>query len=284
MKFAFFGTPDIAVHALEALTQAGFVPSLIVTNPDRPTGRKQILTPPPAAVFAETHNIPLFQPESLKDKDAISPLTATDWDLFVVVAYGKIIPEWLLSIPKHQTINLHPSLLPKFRGASPIRSSILADERETGVTIILLDAEMDHGPILTQEIVTVDESEWPLDGQLLDERLARAGGALLAETIPEWIAGQIEPQEQDHDAATFCTKITKDMSELAIDPYHLPEGMAAYDILLKIKAFSGWPETFFIHENKRVKIKSACLENEKLHIDRIVPEGKSEMDFNAYFT
>jgi methionyl-tRNA formyltransferase len=148
---------------------------------------------------------------------------------------------------------------------------------------MLLDKEMDHGPILTQEVLLIPELEWPLDGQLLDERLATAGGALLAETIPEWVAGQIEPQEQDHGAATFCAKITKDMSELTIDPYRLPEGKAAYETLLKIKAFSGWPETFFIHENKRFKIKSAHLENGRLCLDRIVPEGKKETDFSTYF-
>lgn len=148
---------------------------------------------------------------------------------------------------------------------------------------MLLDAELDHGPIITQEVVEISESEWPLDGQLLDQRLATAGGTLLAKTIPQWINGEISPREQNHEAATFCTKITKDMSQLNLDPHHLPCGKDAYNVLLKICAFSGWPETFFVHNGKRIKIKRAHVANNQLRIDRIVPEGKKEIDFTTYF-
>lgn len=282
-QIVFFGTPDIAVWVLEELEKAGFIPSLVVTNPDRPKGRKLTLTPPAVKVWAESRGIEVFQPESLKNPEVESKLLRYDSDLYVVTAYGNIIPKEVLKLPKHGVLNVHPSLLPEFRGASPIRSAILEDKRETGVTIMLVDERLDHGPILAQEITNIEENEWPLDGQMLDERLARQGGRLLAETIPDWIEGNIDPQEQDHDAATFCTKITKEMSELTLDPHKLPTGSEAYQMFLKICAFSGWPETFFVHNGKRVKIKEAQLgASGALEILRVVPEGKKEISFEAY--
>lgn len=282
-KIVFFGTPQIAVWVLEELKTAGFIPELIVTNPDRPKGRKMTLTPPPTKVWADDNGVETLQPESLKNPEVIETLRRYDSDLYVVTAYGSIIPEEILKLPKHGVLNMHPSLLPEFRGASPIRSAILEDKRETGVTIMLVDEKLDHGPILAQELADIRDKEWPLDGQVLDERLARLGGRLLAETLPEWIAGNIDPQEQDHEHATFCAKITKDMSELHIDPLNLPKGKEAYQMLLKIKAFFGWPETFFIHNGKRVKIKDANLNDHgQLEILKVVPEGKNEMSFENY--
>jgi methionyl-tRNA formyltransferase len=286
MKFAFFGTPDIAVIALDELAAAGLVPSLIVCNPDAPVGRKHVMTPPPTKVWAEAHGVPVFQPTTLRDNNGhpMTVITDTDWDLFVVVAYGKLMPQWLLDLPKHKTINLHPSLLPQLRGASPIRSAILGDIRETGVTIMQLDAEMDHGPILAQESAKIAEENWPLPGSELDTLLATQGGKLLATTIPAWIAGTLTPHEQDHNAATFCTKIDKSMSELTINPYSLPVGAEAKCALLKIRAFDDWPETYFIHDGKRIKIRTAHIDaTGTLAITRIVPEGKNEMDWHQYF-
>lgn len=286
LTFAFFGTPDIAAIALDELAAAGFTPSLIVTNPDVPVGRKHVLTAPPTKIWAEAHQVPVFQPNTLKQNNGhpMTVITDTNWDLFVVVAYGKLIPQWLLDLPKHKTINLHPSLLPQLRGASPIRSAILQNIRETGVTIMLLDAAMDHGPVLVQESAKITESEWPVPGHAFDERLARLGGKLLADTIPKWIASTITPAEQDHSAATFCTKIEKGMSELTLDPQNLPTGDEARQTLLKIRAFDGWPETFFMYDGKRIKIKEAHIDQSgQLLITRIVPEGKSELDWTQYF-
>lgn len=284
MKFIFFGTPDIATIVLDELEQAGFIPSLVVTNPDAPVGRKQILTPSPAKVWATKRNIPVVTPSTLKNKDDLGIITNTDWDLFIVAAYGKLIPGWLLDLPMHKTINVHPSLLPKLRGASPIRSAILENIRETGITIMQLDSELDHGPIIAQLAAKIAPEHWPVAGSILDIGLAHQGGALLASIIPAWIAGVIKPVEQKHEEATFCTKITKDMSELVIDPHHLPTGHEAYQTLLKIRAFDGWPETFFIHDGKRIKIKHASLTaSGSLLITRITPEGKNEMDWDQYF-
>lgn len=283
MKIAFFGTPEIASIVLEELKNANLIPNLIITNPDAPVGRKQILTPPPVKIWAQNQSIPITQPLSLKNPDLLPEITDQEWDLFIVVAYGKIIPSWLLAKPKYGTINVHPSLLPKLRGASPIRSAILNDIKDTGVTIMLMDEELDHGPILYQEKTPIETSSWPIDGQELDKVMSHQGGRMLAKIIPDYIQGRISLTSQDHKQATFCTKITKDMSELTIDPYHLPEGETAYKILLKIRAFAGWPETFFIHNNKRYKIKQAKISNNKLEILRVVPEGKTETDFSLCF-
>jgi methionyl-tRNA formyltransferase len=284
LKFAFFGTPDIAVIILDELKSAGNLPSLIVTNPDALVGRKQILTPPPAKVWALENNIPVIQPTSLKDITTLPELTDTLWDLMIVAAYGKLIPQWLLDLPAHGILNVHPSLLPKLRGASPIRSAILQNIRSTGVTIMKLDAELDHGPIIAQLPADIPAEHWPVAGNILDTGLARKGGALLAKIIPDWVAGTIVPTEQNHDEATFCAKIDKSMSELVIDPGNLPTGAQAYEYLCKIRAFDGWPETFFIYDGKRIKIKHATLAGDgSLIITRIIPEGKNEQDWKQYF-
>lgn len=280
---AFFGTPDIAVLVLDELLKSDMVPDLVVSNPDAPVGRPRALTPPPVARWAREHDVELFQPESLRDSGSLSPLTKNTWDLFVVVAYGKILPAWLLKLPKHGVLNMHPSLLPLLRGASPVRSAILEDRRQTGVTIMLMDEKVDHGPILAQEVVTIHEDEWPIDGRELEERLAKIGGRLLAETIPEWLKGNIDPQEQNQADATECVKLTKEMGRLEIDLRNLPKGSDAYRALLKIRALAGWPETYFIHEGKRIKVKDAELDAAGvLQILTVVPEGKKEMPFAEY--
>ena len=284
MKFVFFGTPDIATIVLDELELAGFIPSLVVTNPDAQVGRKQILTPSQVKIWATNRSIPVITPATLKNPDDLSLITDTSWDLFIVAAYGKLIPAWLIDLPTHKTLNVHPSLLPKLRGASPIRSAILENIRETGVTIMQLDAELDHGPIIAQLPAKIAPEYWPVAGSILDVGLAHQGGALLASIIPAWLAGDLTPTPQRHDEATLCTKITKDMSQLMIDPIRLPTGHEAYQTLLKIRAFSGWPETFFIHQGKRIKIKHASLTADgTLLITRIVPEGKNEMDWDHYF-
>ncbi len=277
-RIAFFGTPQIAVWVLEEMERAGIVPSLIVTNPDAPVGRKQIMTPPPVATWAQTHAIPVFQPTSLKNPDDLHTLTNTSCDLFVVVAYGKILPDWLINLPTHKTLNVHPSLLPTLRGASPIRSAILGNIRETGVTIMQMDAEMDHGPIVAQAPTPL--TEWPTRGLVLDEIMARQGGSLLAETIPKWLHGEITPVAQAHAKATFCTKISKEMGEISLtdDPYQN---------FLKICAFDGWPGTFFFTEKNdervRIKIVDAKLaEDGSLKILRVIPEGKKEMSYEDF--
>lgn len=281
IKLGFFGTPDIAVHVLHALEEHGILPAVVITNPDAPQGRKMVLTPPPVKVWAVERAIPVLQPHSLKSDTTVHDyLREHGIELCIVAAYGKIIPKDLLDIPTYGTLNVHPSLLPKLRGASPIRSAILSDARETGVTIMLMDEALDHGALLAQEAVTIPESLWPMRGRELDTLLAQAGGALLATTISRWLNNEITPTPQDDSAATFCTKITKEMGEIdiAADPYQN---------LLKIRAFDGWPGThFFIErEGKRMRIKIADAElapDGSLHITRVIPEGKNEMAYEEF--
>lgn len=276
-SIAFFGGEPLGVPVLEELKACSITPALIVCSPDRKQGRDLQLTPPPVKVWAEKAGIPVFQPDLLHSPDTIKKLSS--YNLFLVVSYARILPKDILNIPKYKTLNVHPSLLPKFRGPSPIRSTILTDERKTGVTIIELDEEMDHGPIVTQKEMIIAPEHWPLRGRELDEALARLGGALLASTLPDWISGTITPKEQDHDAATFTKKFQKADGEinLADDPYQN---------LLKIRAFDGNPGTFFYTEKNgkqiRVKITDAELDTDgSLKILRVIPEGKKEMDFEV---
>lgn len=275
-KIAFFGTSDISVTILEELKKANLAPSLIITMPDKPKGRKLVLTPSPVKVWAITNKIDFIQPEKLNE-DFLDILRERNFDLFVVASYGKILKQELLDIPKYGTLNVHPSLLPKLRGASPIISAILEDERNTGVTIMLLDAGMDSGPILAQKEIT--PKNWPPKASELEELLAKKGGELLCEIIPKWIKKQIKIKEQDHSKASFTKKISKEDGLIDLDDN-------AYKNLLKIRAFEKWPGTYFFvnkHDKQiRVKITDADIEDGKLIIKKVIPEGKKEMLYKDF--
>jgi methionyl-tRNA formyltransferase len=274
--FAFFGTPHLAVHVLDALEAHGMLPALVVCAPDRPSGRGLDVTPAPTKVWAESRGIMVISPENLSDPEVSDVLANTDWDVFVVAMYGKIIPQHVLDIPRKGCLNVHPSLLPKFRGASPILSAILSDERTTGVSIMLLDNQMDHGPVVAQGRIVLDEEDWPPQGSVFESLLATEGGNLLAEVMPDWIAGTITPQEQDHDAATYTRKFTSEDARVDL-------GAAARENLLKIRAFDKSPRAFYIDkQDKRVIITAAHIENNVLVIDSVIPEGKKEMSYADY--
>jgi len=278
LNIAFFGSPQFAVDVLNSLKENGVIPNLIITQSDKPAGRKLKLTPPEAKIWAEENNIPVFQPETLK-KDGGEIQTIVDkgpWDIFIVAAYGKIISRAVLDIPKHGTLNIHPSLLPKLRGASPLQSAILK-ENETGVSIMLLDEKMDHGPILAQEKTPI--ANWPPKASELEKITAEVGGRMLAEIIPQWVAGKIEPREQDHSAATFTKKITKQDGLIELDDD--PEKN-----FRKIQAFDIWPRAYFFTERNdkkiRVVITDAVFTDGKLIIKKVIPEGKKEMDYQSF--
>lgn len=280
LKLGFFGSPQIAVWVLEKLEKTGLLPALVITNPDAPQGRKMILTETPVSSWAREREIETFKPATLRDDAVIQKLTSSACDIFIVAAYGKIIPQAILDIPKYKTLNMHPSLLPRLRGASPIRSAILEDINPTGISIMILTAGMDEGPVLAQEEVLIPSETWPIRGSELDELLAKRGGELLAKTLPSWVAGEISPQEQTHEDATYSTKITKEMG--LIDLHDNP-----YQNLLKIRAFDGWPGTYFFVEKDekqiRIKITDAKLDEEgKLKIIRVIPEGKNEMSYEDF--
>jgi len=271
-RFAFFGTAPLAQEVLDALEAKGLVPSLIVAGKDRLARDKSIVFPVEKA-WATARGIPVVQPEAITP-EFIDELKTQEWDAFVVASYGKILPKALLEIPKRGTINMHPSLLPKLRGPSPIRSAILNDERETGVSVMLLDEKMDHGPLIGQR--KVDVADWPPHGATLDALLAREGGELLAEVLPQWLAGEIAVVEQDHSQATYCKIFLKEEGELDLNA-------DAYQNLLKIRAFEGWPGTFALFERGdqrlRVVILDAHIEGKKLVIDTVKPEGKGAMPY-----
>lgn len=278
-RFVYFGTPEFAMIILKELELKGLLPALVVTAPDKPKGRKLVVTPSEVKLWANTHNIPVLTPEKLKDEEFVSELAKTEWDLFVVAAYGKIIPKIVLDIPKKGVLNVHPSLLPKFRGSSPIESAILSDEKFTGVTIIKLDEEMDHGPVLAQAMSRrrLDIVECP-KGSELTRDLAHFGAALLADIIPEWMNG-LKAFPQDHSRATFTKKISKedgliDMSGDAKMNYK------------KIRAYDEWPGAYFFTERSgkqmRVRITDAEYAHNELKITRVVPEGKKEMSYEDF--
>jgi methionyl-tRNA formyltransferase len=276
-NLAFFGTSHYAVMILEALKNADLLPTLIITTPDKPAGKGMQLVSPPVKIWAQEHSLPVLQPEKLKEESFIQKLKEAQFDLFIVVAYGKIIPQEVIDISPHGALNVHASMLPKLRGASPIETAILEDEKNTGITIMLIDKEMDHGPIIAQQEVVLEP--WPPKARELGTNIVQAGGKLLVQIIPEWLEGKIKPIPQDHSKATYTKKIEKEdaLIDLAADPYLNFQ---------KIQAYADWPKPYFFVEknNKsiRVIIKEAAFKEGMLHILRVIPEGKREMDYSQF--
>jgi len=274
--FAFFGTPHIATKVLDELEAEGLVPALVVTAPDKPAGRGLALTPSPVKVWALERGIDVAQPTTLKDEDFIAELSNTQWDVFVVAMYAKILPKAVLDIPTHGVLNVHPSLLPKFRGPSPVLSSILSDERTTGVTIMKLTEGMDEGPIVAQARIELDEEAWPPKGSEFEVFLSQEGGKLLAEVLPLWIRGQIPLEEQDHAHASYTKKFTAEDARINL----LDDSRANY---LKIRAFDKSPRPYFVNsQGKRVIINDAVWEEGTMRITHVTPEGKKEMSYEDY--
>lgn len=283
IHFAFFGTSHIAVYVLDALEAAGYLPTLVVTTPDQPQGRGMEMVAPAVKTWALKHGVEVQQPEKIHSH-ILENVRAFSLDVGIVVDYGKILPKELIDIPRRGFLNVHPSLLPRLRGASPIRTAILKNENPTGVTVMLVDEKMDHGPIVAQKKIEVPN--WPVKNSELERILLTEGGNLLAKILPHWIEGEIEAHEQNHDLATYCEKIEKEdgLLDLPAGRQVLPEG--AYKNLLKIRAYEGWPGTFTYFEKNgkklRVKIIDAHLEGNALVIDRVVPEGKREMSYEEF--
>ncbi|MBV9159404.1 MAG: methionyl-tRNA formyltransferase [Candidatus Kaiserbacteria bacterium] len=276
IPFVFFGTGRIALFVALELEAAGHLPALVVTAPDKAKGRGMEIGQSLIAQWAESRRLEILKPEKLDDA-FIAEMGARAPKLFVVADYGQILHKALLDLPERGTLNMHPSLLPRLRGASPIRSAILNDEKVTGVTIMLVDEKMDHGPVIAQK--RVDVAPWPPRAAALEETLARAGGKLLAEILPHWTRGEIEAHEQNHDIATYSLKFTKSDGLLDLNA-------DAHENLRKIRALEGWPGTFAYFERGgkqiRVGILDAHIENGALVIDTVKPEGKSEMKYEEF--
>ena len=269
MKFVFFGSFRISADILQGIIKAGLIPTAVVCNPDKPAGRKKILTPPAVKQLVLEHAWPIkiLQPEKLEIKNL--KLEIGDVDVAIVMGYPKIIPQSILNIPRLGTIGVHPSLLPTYRGPSPIQSVLLAGESETGVTLYVIDKDVDHGPILASAKyqVTSDTSNTELE-----KALARVASELLIETLPDFVAGKITPKEQDHSKATFTRKFTTADARADMNKDN-PE-----TIYNKIRAFTPepgvWTMNFPGYEGKRVKLLAADWRDNKIHITSIQVEGK----------
>ncbi len=249
MRILFLGSPSFAVHALEALIAAGHEIVGVVTQPDRPAGRERRLTPPPVKVAAQAHNLPVLQPETLRDPAVIDALSALQPEVGVVAAYGEILRRAVLQIPPLGYLNIHPSLLPLYRGPTPVASAILAGETVTGVTIMLLDPGMDSGPILAQAVVDLPPTA--RTGPLTDE-LFRIGAQLLVETLPRYARGEIEPRPQDHSRATVTKMLKKEDGRI---DWSLP----AIIIERMTRAYDPWPGAYTFWRGQPLRIISAAV-------------------------
>lgn len=276
IKIAFWGSSDFSVIAVEELKKLGIIPELIITTPDKPQGRKMILTPTPVKTWAIENSIEYLTPSKLKESDFLEKLK--EYNLMIVASYGKIIPQEVIDIPKYKILNIHPSLLPKYRGSSPLQTQILNNEQDIGVSIMQIDIEMDHGPIISQKKVAI--KNWPVGFIELQNTLAKEGSKIISEILPDWIKGKIQVQEQNHSEATFTKKVEK------ADGFIDIENSDQFKNYLKILAYEEWPRTYFQIEKKGIKhrviIKSATWEDGALKILRVVPEGKKEMDYKSF--
>ncbi len=280
--FVFFGTGPLAESVLASLMRNGYIPSLIVTKPDSTVGRHHELTAPHIKTWAELKNIPVYQPETLKDLPNDSPFLAHPSDFFIVASYGKIIPQTLLDQPQFGALNVHPSTLPFYRGPSPIESTLLAGEETLGISVMKLDADMDHGPLLVQSSIPIRKEDTT---GTLEVSSGMAGGDLLVQILPHYLEGILIPKEQDHSLATFCKKIRKEQGEILLTDTSLL-------LLRKWQALTPWPGIFFFftHHDKQMRVKISAINIYKVNeetlaqecLAKVIPEGKKEMSFEDF--
>lgn len=267
-KFAYFGTPKVAGDTLEILIAHGFVPTVVVTSPDAPQGRGLTLTPSETKVRALAYGIEVLTPLSL-DAETIASLAAYGCDYAIVVAYGKIFPEELIATFPLGVLNVHYSLLPKYRGATPLEAALLAGEHETGVSVQKMVRVLDAGDILAQEVTPIAPSETARE---LRPRLISLGAELLARTLPAFLSGSIVPTLQDTSKVSSSHKLKKEDGLLVLNA-PAEENWNTY------RAYADSIGTYFFENEKRVKITKASFANGKFIIERVVPEGKREMAY-----
>lgn len=247
MRIIFMGTPDFAASVCDRIAGAGHTIVLCVTQPDRPRGRKKILMPPPVKTWALSHGVPVFQPEKIKSPDAVHFIRSVDADAAVVAAYGQILPEPVLHHPRFGCINVHASLLPKYRGAAPIQWAILNGDSETGVTTMQMGPGLDDGDILLQSRVVISPEE---TGGSLFDKLAAEGGRLAVETLSALSAGELHPTPQDEKKATRVGMIKKELG-------HLDFHKSAEELFRYVRGLDPWPGTYAYENKKLLKIRGA---------------------------
>lgn len=250
-RIVFFGTPEFAVPTLRALVKDNFAPVAVVSQPAEPVGRKAVLTPSAITRVAQELKLPVNTPHSIKTPEFIDWFKKQNPDIAVLVAYGKILPKEVLEIPKKGFINLHPSLLPLHRGASPIAGAILAGDKITGVSIMILDEQMDHGPVLAKSTITIPPFSTT---KTLSGELAQLGSKLLIEVLPKYISAEIKGQAQEHQKASF-TKLLKKSSGL------IDWSKSAQVLERQVRAFTPWPGSFTYLNQQRLLIHTAKIFN-----------------------
>ncbi len=294
----FMGTPEYAVPYLEALIQSDMTPVAVITQPDKPSGRKGALEQSPIKQCAVKNGISVMQPDSVNTPDVVEKIRALHPDLIVVVAFGQIISQDILDIPRFKCINVHPSLLPKYRGPSPRQAPILNGDAQTGVTIMLMDEKMDHGPILSQATVPLDARE---TYETLCTKTIAVGVPLFIKTINEWVEEKITPQGQDHALATYTKLLKKESGKIG---WSKP----ASEIDAMVRALNPWPGTWTQWHGKRIKILettpsqntpqgskvddmffadgkhlfAVCKSGESLEITKLQMEGKNAVTGTAF--
>ncbi len=297
MKIVFMGTPDFSVPSLNSLINAGHEVVLCVTQPDRERGRGKKVSFSPVKECAISHNIPVLQPEKIKDPEAVDELRKYEADVFIVVAFGQILPKEVLEMPRFGCINVHASLLPKYRGAAPIQWAILNGDKETGITIMQMGEGLDDGDILSQRRVDIEKEE---TGGSLFDKLSVIGGELLTETLVKVFNGEIKPEKQDEERATKVTMIRKDMGHINFeDP--------AVKIERQVRGLYPWPSAYTKINGKGVKVflSEALNENREgkepgevikadrdgfliqtgsgiLSLKELQPEGKKRMNYSDF--
>ncbi|MEK7125862.1 MAG: methionyl-tRNA formyltransferase, partial [Patescibacteria group bacterium] len=269
-RFAYFGTPKVAGDTLAILIERGFIPSVVITSPDAPKGRGLVLTPSETKNIALAHGIPVMTPERLDDK-TINALLALGCEYAVCVAYGKIFPEKLINAFPLGVLNVHYSLLPKYRGATPMETALLAGESETGVTIQKMAKELDAGDIIAQEATLIGKDETARE---LRPRLILLGSEMLVETLPKYLSGIITPVAQDAARATRAYKIKKKDGLLSLNA-------TSEENWNKYRAYADSIGAYFFENNKRLKITKASLKNGKFIIERVIPESKREVNYRS---
>lgn len=247
MRVVFMGTPEFAVPALRALIDSPYQVAAVYTQPDTRAGRGQQVTMSPVKEIAIAQGIPLAQPETLKAPGVMAQLSSFNPEVIVVAAFGHILPPEILDLPKFGCLNIHPSLLPRHRGPSPVAAALLHGDEVTGVTIMLMDAGLDTGPILAQRKVSISPED--TTGSLA-EKLAEVAAQLLMETLPLWFRGEIKPQPQDESQATYTRVITKKEGEI---DWHL----SALQLWRQVRAFSPWPGCYTWWQGRRLRISQA---------------------------
>jgi methionyl-tRNA formyltransferase len=269
MRILFAGTPEFARESLEALVAAGFRPALVLTQPDRPAGRGKQLAESPVKKLAQRHNIPVWQPATLKDSAAIARLAAEKPDLLIVAAYGLLLPQAVLDIPRRGCVNVHASLLPRWRGASPIQAAILAGDKQTGVSLMQMEAGLDSGPVIAAESLPIGPEETA--GSLRD-RLAVLGGSLLVRTLPGILQGDCNTQPQNPRDVTVAGKIRTD--DALLDWQQAAEINAR-----KVRAYNPQPGAWFRFGDERIKCWAAvAIESVSNTPGTVIASGKDGID------